>query len=142
MNYAGFWIRTLATSIDVIILMMIITPLLYLIYGDAYLAQLAPTEEMKSSLGFWDTFINYMVPVVFTLYFWQKFAATPAKMLLGLKVVDAETGANINFRQSIIRYVGYYVAMLPLLLGVIWVVFDKRKQGWHDKMAGTVVIRK
>ena len=66
MNYAGFWIRTLATFIDVIILMMIITPLLYLIYGDAYLAQLAPTEEMKSSLGFWDTFINYMVPVVFT----------------------------------------------------------------------------
>ena len=139
MSYAGFWIRTLAAFIDALILMIIIVPLLYLIYGSAYWA---PTEEMKSSLGFWDTFINYMVPVVFTLYFWQKFAATPAKMLLGLKVVDAETGANINFRQSIIRYVGYYVAMLPLLLGVIWVVFDKRKQGWHDKMAGTVVIRK
>ena len=43
--------------------------------------------------------------------------------------------------QFIIRYLGYYVAMLPLFLGIIWVGIDKRKQGWHDKLAGTVVIR-
>ncbi len=39
------------------------------------------------------------------------------------------------------RYFGYYVSILPLMLGIIWVGIDKRKQGWHDKLAGTVVIR-
>ncbi|MBL8320870.1 MAG: RDD family protein, partial [Acinetobacter sp.] len=44
-------------------------------------------------------------------------------------------------KQSIIRYVGYFPAMMALFIGIFWVAFDKRKQGWHDKMANTVVIR-
>ena len=43
--------------------------------------------------------------------------------------------------QLIGRYLGYYVSMIPLCLGLIWVAFDARKQGWHDKLAGTVVVR-
>ncbi|MGZ8994756.1 MAG: RDD family protein, partial [Burkholderiaceae bacterium] len=43
--------------------------------------------------------------------------------------------------QSIGRYFGYYVSTIPLLIGLIWVAFDSRKQGWHDKLAGTVVVR-
>jgi len=39
------------------------------------------------------------------------------------------------------RYFGYFLASIPLGLGLLWVAFDKRKQGWHDKLAGTVVIR-
>jgi uncharacterized RDD family membrane protein YckC len=31
--------------------------------------------------------------------------------------------------------------MLPLFIGLIWVAFDKKKQSWHDKLAGTVVVR-
>ncbi|KPN71164.1 RDD family protein [Neisseria sp. 83E34] len=139
MNYAGFWIRTAAGIIDTIILMIVILPLMYLIYGDAYFVM---SEEIRYSFGFWDTFLNYIFPAIFTLFFWNKFAATPGKMLLALKVVDAETGKDIDLRQSIIRYVGYFIAILPLFLGLIWIAFDKRKQGWHDKIAGTVVVRK
>lgn len=40
------------------------------------------------------------------------------------------------------RYLGYFVSMLFLGLGCIWVAFDSRKQGWHDKLAGTVVVRR
>ena len=39
------------------------------------------------------------------------------------------------------RYLAYFVSTIPLALGLIWVAFDKRKQEWHDKLAGTVVIR-
>jgi uncharacterized RDD family membrane protein YckC len=39
------------------------------------------------------------------------------------------------------RYLGYFVSAIPLFLGLIWVGIDGRKQGWHDKLAGTVVIR-
>ena len=41
-----------------------------------------------------------------------------------------------------IRYLGYYVSAIPFGLGLLWVAFDPRKQGWHDKMAGTVVVRR
>jgi len=55
--------------------------------------------------------------------------------------VDAETGAKPSRRQLVIRYLGYYVASIPLLAGLAWVAFDPRKQGWHDKLARTVVVR-
>ena len=56
--------------------------------------------------------------------------------------MDAETGEAMSLGQSVVRYLGYFVAALPLCLGLIWVAFDPRKQGWHDKIAGTVVVRR
>ena len=57
-------------------------------------------------------------------------------------IMDARTGARPSFFQYVRRYVAYAVSIVPLFLGIIWVGFDKRKQGWHDKIANTVVIRK
>ncbi len=51
------------------------------------------------------------------------------------------TGGKSSTAQFIIRYLGYYVSIIPLFLGIIWVGIDKRKQGFHDKLAGTVVLR-
>jgi uncharacterized RDD family membrane protein YckC len=62
-------------------------------------------------------------------------------MVTGLTIVDAKTGDKPSTGQFIGRYFGYYVSTIPLLLGLIWVGIDRRKQGWHDKLAGTVVIR-
>ena len=59
-------------------------------------------------------------------------------MLFGLQVVSAE-GAPISFGIAFLRAVGYFVSGI-FYLGFIWIAFDKRKQGWHDKIAGTVVI--
>ncbi len=66
---------------------------------------------------------------------------TPGKIILGLKIVDVDTGGKLSIGKAIGRYVGYIIAVLPLCLGIFWVGIDKRKQGWHDKLAGTVVIR-
>jgi uncharacterized RDD family membrane protein YckC len=62
-------------------------------------------------------------------------------MAFGARVVDAQTGARLTTGQSIGRYLGYYVSIFSLGLGFAWVAVDPRKQGWHDKLAGTVVIR-
>jgi uncharacterized RDD family membrane protein YckC len=62
-------------------------------------------------------------------------------MAISARIVDARTGAPASTRQLVIRYLGYYVSTIPLGLGLLWVAFDPRKQGWHDKMAGTVVVR-
>ena len=62
-------------------------------------------------------------------------------MVLKLTIVDAKTGASPSIVQLIVRYFGYYISTIPLFLGLIWVGIDKRKQGWHDKLAGTAVIK-
>jgi uncharacterized RDD family membrane protein YckC len=63
-------------------------------------------------------------------------------MVVSAKVVDAKTGGPLSPGQSVLRYLGYFVALFPLGLGILWVAFDARKQGWHDKLAGTLVVRR
>jgi uncharacterized RDD family membrane protein YckC len=62
-------------------------------------------------------------------------------MVVSAKIVDAKTGGKPTTQQLVVRYLGYFVSTIPLGLGLLWVAFDPRKQGWHDKMAGTVVVR-
>lgn len=134
-QYAGFWIRSGAVLIDTLILMLIISVPLTLIYGANYWS-----DELLVH-GVWDLLLSYVLPIAATIWFWVRFSATPGKMALKLKVVDAKTGEKPSTGQSFIRYVGYYVSLLPLMLGFIWAGVDKRKQGFHDKLAGTVVVR-
>jgi uncharacterized RDD family membrane protein YckC len=62
-------------------------------------------------------------------------------MAIGARIVDAKTGGKPSTGQLIGRYLAYYVSIFPLMLGLIWVGIDARKQGWHDKLAGTLVVR-
>lgn len=135
LEYAGFWIRVGATLIDTLILLTIITPILWMYYGESYFLQNA------STLGTLDIFMNYIFPAIVVIIFWIYKSATPGKTLLGLKILDSNTGEPISKSQAIIRYISYYLASIPLLLGILWVAWDKKKQGWHDKIAKTVVVR-
>ncbi len=62
-------------------------------------------------------------------------------MLVHARIVDAATDADADTGQLVLRYLGYYVSAIPFGLGFLWVAFDPRKQGWHDKIARTVVVR-
>ncbi len=62
-------------------------------------------------------------------------------MLFNARVVDAKSFGKPSTGQLIGRYLGYYLSILGLGLGFFWIMWDKRKQGWHDKLAGTLVIR-
>lgn len=136
-EYAGFWIRVGASIIDSILLMLITYPLLYAVYGWAGLDY---SRAMRTT-GFVDILLTWVLPIAAIVWFWMHKQATPGKMLLSLRVVDAQTGKALTFGQSIGRYLGYFVAGIPFGIGLLWVGFDRRKQGWHDKLAGTVVIR-
>lgn len=72
--------------------------------------------------------------------FWTRKGATPGKLLLGIRVVDATTGMLPSHGQALKRLAGYLVNNLLWSLGYLWVAVDSRKQGWHDKLAGTVVV--
>lgn len=134
-EYAGFWVRTGAAIIDSIIVLLIIVPILTFIYGTEY--------WLGGSLysGIWDVLLNYVFPVIAVIAFWVYKSATPGKIAMNLTIVDAKTGGKPSTGQFIGRYFAYYISILPFFLGILWVAIDKRKQGWHDKLAGTVVIK-
>jgi len=135
-EYAGFWIRFGATLIDLVVFSIVMLTPLTLIYGQEYwLGDVSP-------LSFWNLLFGYVLPAVATIWFWRRYLATPGKMALGLKIVDAQTGGKITLGQSVGRYFAFIVSAMPLFLGYIWVGIDKRKQGFHDKLAGTVVVRR
>jgi len=134
--YAGFWIRFCAAIVDSICFIFLLMPL-PIIYGfDRYL-----NSGPFSYLGEWHVLLELILPIALTILLWLRFSATPGKMFLKLKIVDIKTSGPINFRQALIRYIGYLPSFYCLLLGILWVAFDKRKQGWHDKLASTAVIR-
>lgn len=136
-EYAGFWVRTGAAIIDTILIMIITFPLLISIYGWTYF----DGEKTGFIAGPADFLISWVAPAIAVILFWIYKQATPGKMAFSAKIVDATTGQPASSAQLIGRYLAYFVAMLPLLIGIVWVAFDKRKQGWHDKLSGTVVIK-
>jgi uncharacterized RDD family membrane protein YckC len=134
-EYAGFWIRFGAMLIDLVVMIIVLYIPLTMIYGEEYWV------GEQFIYGFWDVMLGYIVPIIVTIWFWLRYEGTPGKMATKLRIVDAATGNKMTTGQAIGRYFAYTIAILPLCLGLIWVGIDKKKQGWHDKLAGTVVIR-
>lgn len=133
-RYAGFWVRVLASVIDSLWVLPLTLVLGFLFYGAQYF-------EAKTMIqGTADAVIQYVMPVVITVTFWIAKQATPGKMALGIKIVNKSDGLPPSAGRLLLRYVGYYVSMFIVFLGFIWIGFDPKKQGFHDKMAGTVVI--
>ncbi|MDI9526117.1 MAG: RDD family protein [Pseudomonadota bacterium] len=137
LEYAGFWVRVGATLIDSILIMLITLPILISIYGWDYLLM----EETGLIAGPADFLITWVLPAVAIIVFWITKQATPGKMAISAKIVDASSGMAPSTGQCIGRYLAYFISMFPLCLGILWVAFDRKKQGWHDKLAGTVVVR-
>jgi uncharacterized RDD family membrane protein YckC len=135
LEYVGFWARVGAAMIDTLLVTVICLPLLTLVYGEQ---KWTSNALLQGTAGF---LINWLLPAVAIVLFWVYRQATPGKMAINAQIVDARTGAKPKPSQLVIRYLGYYVSTIPLGLGLIWVAFDPRKQGWHDKIAGTVVVR-
>lgn len=136
-EYIGFWPRVGATLIDTLLLMLLTAPLLYALYGEAYFSD---SDTLYWGTG--DLLLNYLLPAALVLLFWNYRSATPGKMAIRARIVDARSLGRPTTGQLIIRYLGYFVATIPLGLGLLWVAFDRRKQGWHDKLAKTVVVRR
>ncbi len=136
-QYAGFWVRLFAYLIDVLLIMLLMVPYFlwqWYRYADVPLEAMPVFDplELIINIGF----------AILWIWFWVKKAATPGKMLFGLQILDAQTGNMLTVKQAILRYLGYIPSGIFLCLGYIWIGFDAKKQGWHDKIAKTVVVKK
>ena len=148
-QFAGFWRRFVAYMIDgfiigfIFILLMTVAGFAYLAgtmsgQGGAILAKITDPEQM-ASFTLWMWAFSIFINIAYFTYFHGSTGRTPGKTLLGLQVVSAD-GTSISYGIAFLRSVGYLVSSLVFCLGYIWIAFDKQKQGWHDKIAGTVVI--
>jgi len=130
----GFWARLWASFLDTVLTIIVTYPVLIAVYGWAYL------DSQSLVDGPVDLILSWMFPAAAIMVFWIYRAATPGKMAIGARIVDAETGQQPTQWQLVKRYIGYFLSSLPLCWGFIRAAFDQRKQGWHDKLAGTVVV--
>jgi uncharacterized RDD family membrane protein YckC len=135
LKYVGFWKRTVAVLVDTFLIILVTLPILIWVYGIEYLNN----EHMEK--GSFDFIINYVFPTIAVILLWKYYQATPGKMIFKATIVDAKTGSKPTLKQWIIRYLGYFVSLLPFGLGYFWVAFDKKKQSFHDKLAKTLVIQ-
>lgn len=137
-EYAGFWVRFAAYCVDSLLILVLMLP--YYFYSYMQYADV-PIDEMPAYTPM-DLVLTVAVIALF-IWFWVKKGATPGKMLFGLQIRDAKTGRFITVPRALLRYlVGYTVSAIVFCLGYIWAGFDKKKQGWHDKIAGTVVVKR
>jgi uncharacterized RDD family membrane protein YckC len=140
-RYGGFWIRVLAFILDAIVI-SVLTGALAPILGMPVIAPPPiPTEPgLHINIGTGSA-TSGLIGLLYFVGFWALRGQTPGQIPFGLRVVRATDGTRPDLVLSLLRYVGLIISFAVLLLGVIWVAFDGRKQGWHDKLAGTVVVR-
>lgn len=84
--------------------------------------------------------LNLLVNLAYFVYFWSTTGQTLGQKALGVKVVRTD-GQSLSVGTAMVRWIGMYVSFLALCIGVLWVIWDPNKQGWHDKLANTVVVR-
>ena len=132
-SYGGFWIRVVAYIIDIVILGVVGGVIDAIFHAN-------PSDASAGGNGI-AGFINLVIDVAYFAGQWTYFGATLGQRVFKLRVVDAATGQPIGLGKALLRWVGLFVSFLVCFVGVIWVAFDARKQGWMDKSAGTLVVQ-
>lgn len=121
---AGFWRRFVAALLDGIILSVVAS-----IVG-------AILDIDRNGVNG----LSWLLGLAYYTYFEGSTGQTMGKRALGIRVVSLEGGGSIGYGRALIRYFGRIVSTIPLLLGYLWMLWDKEKQTWHDKFARSVVV--
>lgn len=136
-EYVGFWMRFLAFIIDSLAIALPIMLIVVPLFGADRLMPMDPELTVMTGADLFQTVVSAVV----VLAFWLLISTTPGKLVLGAYIVDANTLRRPATWQLVVRYLGYYLNFVTLMLGFAWIGIDRRKQGLHDKLAQTVVIR-
>lgn len=135
----GFGRRLIANLIDAVFVFLI-TFFVTFVVGFAGL--LFKVLKADNNLPFYELIVvcGLITSVIYYVGFWVSSGQTIGKFITGIKVSKAD-GAKLSWGSAILRYIGYLISAVLLSIGFLWLAFDKKRQGWHDKMAGTLVVR-
>jgi uncharacterized RDD family membrane protein YckC len=137
-NYGGAGARLIAYIVDGFIMGLVY--LAFFIVGGVLAAAAGSSNNgAGAGLALVVILIAVIVLIAWKPYFWTHGGQTPGYKILRLRVVRAVDGGPISTGQAVGRLLSYIVSGF-LYLGFIWILFDSRRQGWHDKLANTVVI--
>ena len=139
-QYAGFLERFLALLIDSFILSTIISAGIFALFGSTDVEEML-VDGLTGISAVIYTFLTFIFPALYSILLWMKYGGTPGKLILGIKVVNEETGENLGLIRSIVRYIGYLISFIPFLIGYFWAIIDGKNRTWHDMIAGSVVIK-
>lgn len=131
LQYAGFWIRFCAKTIDNVILMTAMLPIGYFI---------AVPEDSSSERGEFLATLFYLIAVAYEVWFLEKFGATPGKMVFRLKAVTSD-GGKISYFRALGRVLAAIPSAVFFYIGYIMAAFDFQKRALHDRICATRVIR-
>jgi uncharacterized RDD family membrane protein YckC len=137
-NYAGFWRRAGAYLIDAVILSAV-TQILSVVTG---IDGNPPPNVVPTPEEILMTFIYIAIAwLYFALLESSSKQATVGKMAIGLIVTD-EDGKRVSFARATGRFFAKIISAIILLIGYLMVIWTKKRQGLHDMMARTLVLRK
>ena len=145
-RYAGFFSRAAAYALDraitygiAFLIILVVDYILAFLGIERRLASASDSERLNaaltillSSLG-----IHFLVSVSYNIGFWLLSGQTPGKRVLGLRVMRAD-GTRLRLGNALRRQVGYWISAI-FYLGFLWILFDDKRRGFHDKIAGTIV---
>jgi uncharacterized RDD family membrane protein YckC len=135
MDYVGFWRRFAAVFIDGIIIdIVVFLPLIFMVGFQGLMRHDTPIGTRIFIL-----FMQYVVPSLFEIIFIGKFAATPGKMAMGIKVVTAD-GGRVGYLRATGRHYAKLINIFTLMIGYLMVVWDDEKRALHDRICNTRVI--
>lgn len=160
--YVGFWRRFAATLIDWVLFFFLFVVLatvllsridagtwrVFLDVDRVTLRPLATDAEIVRATGalfgalFGVIALLWLTHILYHVVLWSWRGGTLGQLALGIQVRRESDGRRISLGTAILRYIGYVISTWVLYIGLIWAAFDRRKQGWHDKIAGTLVIRR
>lgn len=144
---AGFFSRAIAFLIDLVILSFSATLIVFMVneiiifFGLTDLVnRLALSIQSRTiATRISISILYYIYSLIYFALFWTLIGSTPGKILLGLRILRTN-GKKMTFFHSLVRAFSYYISAIVFFLGFIWIIFDKRRQALHDKIAGTIVI--
>lgn len=163
MDHSSVNIRLIASMVDVLIIMAILTPfnnLISYLFSGSNIDEIAQVYVASNAaqgfsvIGFLkyissqNAVLHYfisqatslLIAGMYFIIFWKYKSATPGKMLLRIKIVDNNTGEKITLKQSIYRFFGYILSGLLFCIGFIMMHFRKDARGLHDIIASTAVV--
>lgn len=145
-RYAGFFSRGAAFVLDCLItfgiaflIMLVIDYFLSLFRIDRWLESLSEDAMLYALLALLLSTVGIylLVFIAYNVGFWLLSGQTPGKRVLGVRVMRAD-GTRLRLGNALRRQVGYWISSI-FFLGFFWILFDNKRQGWHDKLGGTIV---
>lgn len=151
-QYAGFATRLVAFLIDITVLSTTIvavswfvnTTIKMMIGGNTFrrIAEIVPHFNQLYTFAT-NPVVHSLVAVAFILsyylFFWTIVGQTPGKYFMGVRIITMD-GRHLKFRQSVLRYAGYYISALLFGAGFFWILLDDQRRAFHDRLAGTCVV--